>query len=362
MPNIYGALGVDPAVSRREFANTIGQRAVYDAVNQVLSVHSNDLAQSLAVFVEKETWEHKFKYILPGGGRLQRNNRQGRALAVNAQGEWNVALPLEDFGAQIAADRVAWGYMRLEDLDVHLKTVITQDINTVRYELFKAIVNSTAATFEDEHKGTLTIERLANGDGVLYPPVIGSEAPAAENHYLESGYAASAISDTNDPLITIINELEEHFGTPNGGSEIAIFINQAQTAKITALANFVEYTANHVVPGDNTPVVSNIPEVLQGGSWRYLGTYNGAHVLEWRIIPANYLLGVHLEAPAPLIMRVDPEDTGLGTGLQLVSESDTHPFSASHYSHRFGFGVGNRLNGVVMELGTGGTYTPPAGF
>jgi hypothetical protein len=61
-------------------------------------------------------------------------------------------------------------------------------------------------------------------------------------------------------------------------------------------------------------------------------------------------------------MRVDPASTGLGQGLQLVAESDTHPFSASHYSHRFGLGAGNRLNGVVMELGTGGTYSIPSGY
>jgi hypothetical protein len=74
------------------------------------------------------------------------------------------------------------------------------------------------------------------------------------------------------------------------------------------------------------------------------------------------MLAVHLEAPAPVIKRVDPAATGLGRGLQLVAEDESFPFTASFWRHRFGFGVGNRLNGVVMELGTGGTYTVPAAY
>ncbi len=359
---IYGALGLDAAENRREYVNTLGQRAVYDAVNQVLADHATDLEMAMRVFVERTTDEHKTKYILPGGGRLQRGVRQGRAGAVKAQGEWDVAYPLEDFGAQISADRVAWAYMRMEDLDVHVTTVISQDINTVRYELLSAIFNNTDRTFEDENKGTLTVKRLANGDSVLYPPVIGSETPATENHYIETNYASASISDVNNPIKTIVDELEEHFGTPTGGSQIAVFINPAESAKISALADFVDYTPYSVNPGQDTDTVTNVPEVLQGGTWRIIGTWKGAWIVEWRFLPANYLIGVHLDAPAPLVMRVDPDFTGLGTGLQLVSESDTHPFSSSHYSHRFGIGAGNRLNGVVLELGTGGSYSVPAGY
>jgi hypothetical protein len=74
------------------------------------------------------------------------------------------------------------------------------------------------------------------------------------------------------------------------------------------------------------------------------------------------MLGIHLDAPAPLKKRVDPTAVGLGRGLQLVSEDTDHPFVGSHWSHRFGFGVANRLSAVVMELGTGGTYTIPTAY
>jgi hypothetical protein len=74
------------------------------------------------------------------------------------------------------------------------------------------------------------------------------------------------------------------------------------------------------------------------------------------------MLGLHLDAPKPLLVREDPAETNLGTGLQLVSQDEDTPFVASHYRHRFGMGVGNRLNGAVMELGTGGSYTVPSAY
>jgi hypothetical protein len=102
----------------------------------------------------------------------------------------------------------------------------------------------------------------------------------------------------------------------------------------------------------------NVPNV----PGKVIGYCNGAWVSVWYWIPANYLVGVHLEAPAPLLMRVDPPDTGLGSGLQLVIEDQDYPFKVSHYRHRFGVGAGNRLNAVVLEFGTGGTYSVPGGY
>ena len=84
--------------------------------------------------------------------------------------------------------------------------------------------------------------------------------------------------------------------------------------------------------------------------------------MEWRWIPSGYLLGIHLDAPKPLIRRVDPPETGLGDGLQLIVEDVQSPIWKSSWRDRFGYGVGNRLNGVVMDLTASGganTYTIP---
>jgi hypothetical protein len=75
------------------------------------------------------------------------------------------------------------------------------------------------------------------------------------------------------------------------------------------------------------------------------------------------MLGVHLEAPAPLVMRVDPSDTGLGGGnFGLVVEDMDYPLQSSYFERRFGFGVGNRLNGYALEVSTDGSYAPPTAY
>jgi hypothetical protein len=285
---------------------------------------------------------------------------------VKSAGYWDVGFPLEDFADAVGADDVTLAYMTAQELQQHIDTVLNRDANTRRFELLKAILNNTARTFVDNTlpTPTVTVQPLANGDAVTYPPILGSMSNATDDHYLESGYAATAISDTNNPYVTGAAELEEHFGAPTGGSQIVAFLNQAETPETQALTNFVPVTTLGVTPGAQTATVNAIPEELTAGSWRILGREEGAGVwlAEWRWIPANYIVFVHLGAPAPLLERVDPADTGLGQGLQLVAKDMEFPFETSFWRDRFGFGVGNRLNGVVMELGTGGTYSIPSGY
>jgi hypothetical protein len=356
---LYGALKLDDA-DRTRTVNNIGQGVVWTAVQDYLARVRTSVAAAMGVFVEGTTSDYSRRYKLPGGGRLQRRGNQSQTGAVKGIGQWDVAFTLEDFGAQIAVDDVAMAYMTAEEMQRHVDTVVVQDINTVRYEILKALLNNTARTFIDPIWGSLTVQPLAlASDSVLYPPVLGSETEATDTHHIESGYAASAISDTNNPYVTLRDELEEHWGAAQGGSNIVAFINNAQVSKTEDLTDFDPVDDRFVVPGANTDTLRGLPANLPG---RIIGRTNGVWVAEWRHVPANYIIAVHLDAPAPLIERVDPADTNLGTGLQLVSRDTIYPFEMSHWRHRFGVGVGNRIGAAVMELGSGGTYDIPSGF
>lgn len=359
MAGIFGTLNLND--SDRVYQATAGQALIYQAIQEYLARVNADLLAQTSVLVSGTTDNYKERYKLPGGGRLQKMGfaPQGKPAAVKAIGGWDVAYPLEEYAAQIAGDRVSMAYMTIGDLDRHISTVVIQDVNTVRFEMLKALFNSTAGTFVDPLWGSLTIQRLANGDAVVYPPVIGSESEATDNHYLESGYAAADISDTNNPFVTINNELEEHFGMMAGGPNIATFFNSSHSTVVEDLTDFVESGDRFVTPGTQTATLSPLGRAHPG---RLIGRTNGNWCIEWDWIPANYFVGIYLDTDAPLKMRVDPGDTGLGVGLQLVAEDYDHPFESSFWSHRFGFGVGNRLAAVVVEMGTGGTYTVPAAY
>lgn len=354
MAGIYGLLGLSD--TDRSFVNVIGQQVVYEAVNTYLQMHNEDMMRAYRVFIAEETTAHQERYKLPGGGRLQRRGGLAQSGAVKASGQWDVAYPLEDFGAQISMDDITLGYMTVQELQRHLDTVVVQDINTTRYEVLRALFNNTARTFLDPLWGNLTIQPLANGDAVLYPPVLGTETEATENHYLVAGY--TAISATNNPYPTLRGELEEHFGTPTGYGNVVVMINSAQVAATEALADFDPVTDVNIRVGDDTDVPQNLPQV----PGRVIGRTNGVWVVEWRWIPANYLLAIDLDNPAPLKLRRDPADTGIAAGLTLVQTDRMFPLQNAHYRHRMGVGVANRLNGVVMQLKASGTYDIPAAY
>ena len=355
MADIFGALGL--ADTDYAFVNTAGQSIVYDATMQLLGDHNADLAASEKVFVEQTTADHTVKFKLPSEGYLQRLGARSPAAATKPNGGWNVSFTLEEFGAGIAWDRVTLAYMTVGQYRLTLDGILRKDRNTRRQEMLRAIFNNAARTFKDENWPDLTIVPLANGDSVTYPPVLGTIAESTANNYLVSGYASASISDTNDPIPTMVNALEQYLGTPTGGSKIAVFINNAETNSIRGLTNFdtvpnrfVEYGANvSLVPEDKFPA---------GLPGRVLGETDSALIVEWRWIPAGYMFATHLDAPQPLRRRIDPPAVGLGDGLQMVVEDMTNPIKTAQWSHRFGYGCCNRLNGVVLQLTTG-SYTVP---
>lgn len=360
MSGILGTLGITEAAAERTYIRTLGQQLVYEAVQAELARHNAELQSAMGLFVEQTTTDIKRRYELPGGGFLEPMSTQGGAPgAMKAYGKWDVAFPLQDWGAALNTNRVARAYMTVAQLNKHIDTIMIADLNTVRRQIMKALFNNTQWTFKDEIYGDLLVEPLANGDSVLYPPVLGASVEATDDHYIETNYAASAISDTNDPTKTVRDELEEHFGTPTGGSNIVLLTTPTVCDYIEGIADFDPVNERFVQPGANTDQVTGLPAGMPG---RIRGVANSVFVVEWRSMPANYAIAIHADAPKPLFMREDPADTGLSGGLQIVAEDEKYPFNVSYYSHRFGFGAANRLNGVVLEFGTGGSYSIPSGF
>jgi hypothetical protein len=356
MSGIFGDLDINS--TEYGFVKTIGQAVVWDLVQKYLARANEEQSLVLKTFVGETTEGFKERYKLPGGGMLQKITEKGTPAAVQAYGSYDVAYPLEEMAAKIVINRVDMGYMSAVELQNHIDTIIHQDWNALRTAILHRLLDNVQEPFVDVRHGSLLIEPLANNDDVLYPPIIGSADDAKENHYLESAYLAADISDTNNPLVTMRDELEEHFGVSTGGTNTVVFCNNAQRTQLSDLTDFDSVPDNYIRVGTNTDVpvgLPNVPGVI-------LGRASGVWVVEWRWMPANYLLGINLDETAPLVMRVDPASTGLGQGLTLVATYEQHPFTETTWSHRYGLGCGNRLNGVVMELGTGGTYTVPAAY
>lgn len=362
MSGIFGHLNLSD--SDRVFNQTVGQQVIFDAATAYVDASSEMLNRLLSVFVSRSTSDHILRFYLPGNGNLQRRGPDGRFGAVKATGSWDVAFPLEDFGAMIVGNDVDMAYMTVQELDRHIRTVVQQNVNTVRFEVLTHLMFGTNATFIDPLHGSLTIRRLANTDGTLYPPVIGSVDEADDQHYLELGDTAASIDDTHDPWsgintnsVNIVAELEEHFGINAGSSEIVSFINQAQVPVVSALTQFEPVDIRQIQEGTQTASPVQVPTDLPGV---VIGRHrDGAWIVRWDFVPDTYILSVHTGTEPPLYKRIDPADTGLGVDLQLVATNEEFPFMESIWRHRLGMGVANRLNGVCVEAAAGGSYTDP---
>jgi hypothetical protein len=360
---LYGALNITDAIADRTYLRTYGYELITNITRQHVARAEAELAVATRLFVSGTTTKTNFRYQLAGGGRLQRRGNNTRVAARKVYGSWDVALPLEDFGDAIASDEIAMAYMTVGAWQRHVDSVLIANANTVRHEILKALFLSTSRTFIDDtlDTPTLTIQPLANGDATLYPPVIGSETEATANNYLALN--AAAISDLADPIATMASKLESYFGYQQGGSDIVVFMNPAQSAAVQGLTNFIPVATNRVRYGDDETLAlpSPIPPTM---SARQLGVHadKGTTLAEWAWIPAGYMVAVHSDAEAPLMRRVDPEEVGLGQGLQLVANDGKWPDVEMQWRHRFGYGCTNRLNAVVMQIVNSASYTAPSAF
>lgn len=353
MATIYGILGIE---DRDTTVDSVGQRSVYEATQSLLDRHNEDVAAATSIFVEETTTDYQESYWLPGGGMMQQSTRLTRPGAVKPVDSYTVAFDLLDFRDQLAWDDISMAYMTLAKYNMAVQNIAIRHANTVRFQILRHLLNATNATFVDEIRGSLTVRRLANSDSTTYPPVIGSDTGADDMHYLESNYTAANISDSNNPFVTVRNELEEHFGA----GDIVAFINNAQRAKVEALTDFIPVSNRFVQEGNATPTIigggPNVPGMV-------IGRVNDVWVSEWRWMPENYIFGLDTMQPGPLKRRIDTPTNIPGRGrLELVAEQDEFPLRESFWRFREGYGVGNRLNGVVMELGTGGSYTTPTAY
>lgn len=354
---IAGILGIED--SDRIFINTVGQSVVYNAVADVLAQWNANLTDMLQMFVSGVTTDHIQRYYSMEGGRLQEQGTLAPAGATRGAGQWDVGFPLRQYGTAWGYDEISLAYMTVQEMDRTLAQLTAQGINTVRFEILKALFNSAGiASYDDKIHPVYNIVPLANGDSVVYPPLAGSESGATDNHYLESGYLATAISDVNNPFETLVMELAEHFSGGNEEElEVVTFINRDEEAEVEALTDFTPIEDMHIAPGDDTARLTSAGPNVPG---KIIGRVSDSWVSRWAWMPSGYMLSIAVAEEAPLKMRVDPADTGLPQGLGLVAGTDSKfPLHGAQYRHRFGLGVANRLNGAVMELANGGTYTIP---
>lgn len=349
MAALYGIMGLGDV--KNLSVTQIGQRVVFDAVNQLVDQYNAELAEMVRFFVEGETTDPQITYVMPGGGMMQESTEMSRPGAVRPPVGWPVGFEIRDARDQVAWDDVTLAYATVEQVEAVVNNVVLRHINWVRFYVQRAIYNNTARTFIDPLFGNITVQPLANGDSVVYPPLIGASTGATDNHYL--AFNQASISDANNPFPAWRTEIEEHTGTGN----IVALCNPTQAAQIKTLTNFVDIAIPGIRVNQGTEAVYTgvpVPGTI-------IGYTDGVWISEWRWQPANYITMRDTNQPPPLMKRIDRVAIAGRGELRLIATQTEFPFQESYWRDRHGYGVANRLSMVVGQV-TGASYTIPSGF
>lgn len=365
MTTIFGLAGLTP--TDYQIWTDADQRKIYDAVHQYLTMANDATLNAASLFVEGTIEEYQEKYQLPITGMMQEIRAGVRPRPVARRGGWTVGYPLKEYGAEVAITRKDLAYMNPQEFQAHIDGVIGTARARLRHEVLYRLFNNTDDVFDDDRQGEVTVKPLASGEsGVLFPPVEGTMAEATENHYAGSNYLATAISDTNNPVKTLAEDLTEHGVNVQTDVPCLILIHKDEQLEIEALTNFTPYVPPAIVRGEDTAQIlmpnRNGVRVPVPGN-RVIGYLSGyGWVAVWNWIPSGYAIGVNLAAPAPLKMRVHKSNTGLGSGLQVMPTMSNGKYTFDNWEYDFGIGTGNRLGAAILQFVGSTTYTIPTAY
>lgn len=344
------------------FSSPIVQAEFLEETVSLVQRYRDETDAIFNLFVERDTEEPQLRYGLDEhGGYMQRLGGHDQPKSLKGAADITVGFPLELFGESIVMNRRGVAKLTVDRYDRLVDGLFRRHSATIRHEMFRRLFKKTSDTYKDQEFGSVTVQPLANGDSQTYP--LGtSGALAAANHYIGANF--TTISDANNPYALIYAKWIQVFPNEVAGTNAITFIHSDQEATTTALAAFTELPDPNVIPSPNDARLTNIPRVP--GTARLIGRVSGQWVAVWdAAVDTGYMISFHPNVAPPLIRRVDRAQWGLPRGLNMVAETGYDvmwPWNQQIYEDSVGFGVGNRLGAVCLQLVASTTFTTPTRY
>jgi hypothetical protein len=346
--NVYGFTGLRDYYGQR--ISQIPTEVVTTAILEATGEYNRMVNAMMALLVERTTVA-KQRYNLPTGGTLQPLDEWGNPLPRQPSGSYEVAFPIQGGGDAWGDNRITRAKMTPEDLERYIQMVQAADADWLARHILAAIFTNTTWTYNDPNDeiGALTIQPLANGDSVTY--VRRGGVASTDDHYLAQ---AAAIDNSNNPFITIKNELNEH---PSNSGDIVAFIPTNLRTSVESLGSFLDPADPNILRGNATDVYTGPTDIGFGDE--FVGYVNGVRIIEWKRLPDNYGFAISTGAPKVLKMREHPEPElqGLFPEFQDV-DGNRHLNKMLRFA---GFGVANRVGAVAFRIGNA-SYAIPSGY
>jgi hypothetical protein len=267
----------------------------------------------------------------------------------------DIGFPLDKYQASLQWTRSFLQVATVADLALAVRAVGEADLRNVRLQIATALFTPTnRLTYVDRLVDgvTLPIRALYNADSAPIPDdEFGNTFNGATHtHYL--GTASLVAADVEAAVQTII----EH----PGNGPIRIYINRAQEAAVSAMANFDAFMPVRLAPGGGSTADQALGATLDATSPnnRVIGLWDGTFevwIKPW--VYANYIVTVRVDPNNRVLRMRTRAATGDGN-LQTVVEDEKYPLRARTAEREFGVSVWTRSNAAVLRTNNA-TYASP---
>lgn len=319
------------------------------AVQLAVQEHNRQFDSLSSLFVRKTT-KRTERYKQVTSVRSQPLDQNGRAQPIKVRGSYEVAFPIQASGNAWGENYITRKMQTVGDVNDTLTAIFDGDVAWMVDHILAAIFAGTTWTFPDD-EGDLTIQPLANNDGVTYNIKRGQWKPQADNHLLAQ---ADAIDDAHNPFPLIYSDLTEH---SENGKTVIVFIASNLKDDVENLDGFKDKSDPNIRMGvGNDELVGTLSVEVPG---TLIGYVNQCWIVEWPMMPDDYMMAITDGDAKPVAQReYDLEDL---KGFRLVGTRDDHPFYEEQFARWAGFGAWNRVGALVMRVGNA-SYAVPAGF
>lgn len=320
------------------------------AIDAAMAEHNRVMDAFRSLFVGRPP-SYKLRYKRGGARRLQPLDEFGRALPVVTGAYYEVAYPIRSAGDAFGQTFKARVKQTVQEVNDAMADMLMADLRWNRDFMLAAIYTNTAYTFADETYGDLTVVGLANGDTATYDIMAGADAGAVDTHYLAQ---AAAIADLTNPYSVAKLELSEH---PSNAGPYISFIPTNLKATTQALATFEE-AGDPNIGNQNTILTAALGTAVPGTVIGYESA-EGVWVVEWPILPNDYIITIAAGGDAPLGIREEPEPEL--QGFRRTADRDDHPYYLSQYERHAGYAGWSRIAATVTRIGNA-AYAIPTGY
>jgi hypothetical protein len=334
-----------------------GEDLAWQAIQEALDAHNQQLNESMGEFVESST-DRLRRYGGPDSMAMEEMDEFGTPDAQKIGAGVTCAFPLKFYGIALQWTRLFFLNAKASELAAQITASQDADIKAVQRELKKALFLSSNYTFIDRRIDgiSLGVKALVNNDGAAIPIAPdGTTFATSHNHYLGTANAwsgatgAQVQADVDALTATVL----EHFlaGTTT------VYINRAQETKMRAATNFTPYVdARLIMGGGLTTAIAKGSLDVSNVANRAIGINGPAEIWVKPWIPSGYVACVHSGGGGNALVR--RTRIGGGGNLDVLYENEMYPLRARALGREFGFGVWNRVAAACLDI-TNASYTNP---